>query len=228
MPNASKLLELPSQCGLMIQLSTFLQISELSSTSKFLKHLCTNCKLFIRNSKLNYRYGVIVKGDEKSWNVMLDRYVKEQNAQEKKKMLNGLCRIGEPWLIKRFLTLAQNETIVRSQDYFTALTYLTYNSVALPIVWSYVRQEWPALVERFSINSRSLGRLPKTVSKTFSTTLQLEEMKAFFAKYPEGGAGTRSRQQALEQIENNIRWLEKNEENISRWLQDNSPTLPKF
>ena len=137
-------------------------------------------------------------------------------------------RIGEPWLIKRFLTLAQNETIVRSQDYFSALTYLTYNSVALPIVWSYVRQEWPALVERFSINSRSLGRVPKTVSKTFSTTLQLEEMKAFFAKYPEGGAGTRSRQQALEQIENNIRWLEKNEENVSRWLEDNGPTLPKF
>ena len=30
------------------------------------------------------------KGDEESWNVMLDRFMNEQNAQEKRKLLSGL------------------------------------------------------------------------------------------------------------------------------------------
>jgi hypothetical protein len=36
------------------------------------------------------RYGMLEKGDEASWNVMLDRYMNEQNAQEKRKLLSGL------------------------------------------------------------------------------------------------------------------------------------------
>ena len=45
-------------------------------------------------SQINYclpdRYGMLEKGDETSWNVMLTRYASEQNAQEKGKLLSGL------------------------------------------------------------------------------------------------------------------------------------------
>ena len=57
------------------------------------------------------------------------------------------------------------------------------------IVWKYIREEWPYLVERFSLNDRYLGRIPKTIASGFSTKLELEELKAFFAKYPDAGAG---------------------------------------
>ena len=36
------------------------------------------------------RYGMQEKGDEASWNVMLNRFMNEQNAQEKRKLLSGL------------------------------------------------------------------------------------------------------------------------------------------
>ena len=45
------------------------------------------------------------------------------------------------------------------------------------------------MVDRFSLNDRYLGRIPKTISSGFSTKLELEELKAFFAKYPDAGAG---------------------------------------
>ena len=107
---------------------------------------------------------MIEKGDETTWNVMLDRFVNEQNAQEKKKLLAGLGKnlllayicsemvklkistqydyyinislfhlysayVREPWIIKLFLNLAKNETIVRSQDYFSCLTYISRNKI---------------------------------------------------------------------------------------------------
>ena len=45
------------------------------------------------------------------------------------------------------------------------------------------------MVDRFSLNDRYLGRIPKTISSGFSTKLELEELKAFFTKYPDAGAG---------------------------------------
>lgn len=52
-----------------------------------------------------------------------------------------------------------------------------------------IREEWPYLVTRFSLNDRYLGRLPKEVTKEFSSQFLLNEMKDFFDKYPQAGAG---------------------------------------
>ena len=46
-------------------------------------------------------------------------------------------------------------------------------------------------------------------------------MKEFFAKYPEAGAGSRARKQALETVENNIRWLDRHRAAIFEWLLQN-------
>jgi hypothetical protein len=43
-----------------------------------------------------------------------------------------------------------------------------------PIVWKFVREEWPYLVSRFSLNDRYLGRLPRTVTSDFSSKFQLQ------------------------------------------------------
>ena len=128
--------------------------------------------------------------------------------------------IGEPWVLKQFLTLAKNESIVRGQNYLHSLLYISHNPIGLPIVWDFIREEWPYLVDRFSLNDRTLGRLPKRVASSFATQLQLEELQAFFKKYPDAGAGKRARKQAVENTENNIRWLNRNEKVVSDWLKN--------
>ena len=55
-----------------------------------------------------------------------------------------------------YYRLAKNETIVRGQDYLTCLRYIAQNPIGLPIVWEFLRDEWPYLVERFSLNDRYL------------------------------------------------------------------------
>lgn len=46
-------------------------------------------------------------------------------------------------------------------------------------------------------------------------------MRDFFAKYPEPGAGAAAREQALQNVQNNIKWLENNQEPIRKWLNAN-------
>lgn len=44
------------------------------------------------------------------------------------------------------------------------------------------------------------------------------QMEEFFAKYPEAGAGELNRQQALETVRSNIRWVEAYSSTILDWL----------
>ena len=44
------------------------------------------------------------------------------------------------------------------------------------------------------------------------------QMNAFFAQYPDAGAGESSRQQALETVETNIKWIADNKPQIENWL----------
>jgi len=44
-------------------------------------------------------------------------------------------------------------------------------------------------------------------------------MRAFFAKYPEAGAGETARKQALERVEANIQWVDLYYAKIESWLK---------
>ena len=60
--------------------------------------------------------------------------------------------------------------------------------------------------------------MPKVLTADFTTAAQLEELEAFFAAHPVAGAGARARRQALEQIRNNISWLDSHLTVIQDWL----------
>jgi len=49
----------------------------------------------------------------------------------------------------------------------------------------------------------------------FIVTFQVEE---FFRKYPDGGAGSRGRDQLRESIQRNIDWMGNNAATIATWL----------
>lgn len=124
-------------------------------------------------------------------------------------------------MVIRYVLLAWDETNVRGQDYFSCLTNIASNPIGEPIVWDYVRENWQKLVDRFGLNERYLGRLIPGISARFTTKTKLDEVKAFFAKYPEAGAGATARKEALQRIENNIQWLANNEKNVTTWLNEN-------
>merc|ERR1719323_2297680 len=142
-----------------------------------------------------------------------------RSTPRRKKLLYGLVSIKEPWILQRFIILAKNESNIRSQDYLTALSYLSSNPIGNMLVWNFVQSEWQYLLDRFGVNNRYLGRIPKTVAGDFSTQFQLKQVKDLFAAFPNAGAGTRARKQALEEIENNIKWQEQHLNDIEQWLK---------
>ncbi|NXW20100.1 AMPE aminopeptidase, partial [Circaetus pectoralis] len=167
---------------------------------------------------LVYRYGMQNSGNESAWNYMFKKYQETSLAQEKEKLLYGLASVKNITLLDRYLKYIYNTSLIKSQDVFTVLKYISYNTYGKTMAWDWIRLNWQYLVDRFTINDRNLGRLV-TITRTFNTELQLWQMENFFEKYPNAGAGELPRSQSLEQVKNNIEWLKVNKEEIRTWLE---------
>jgi len=172
-----------------------------------------------------YSYGMRINGNENDWNKVWNLYLKEADAQEKTKLLGSLSSTTDPWILKQFIDLAWDEKNVRGQDYFNCLSMIADNPIGEPIVWDYVRENWKTLTDRFGLNERYLGRVIPSIVGRFSTATKLIEVKNFFEKYPEAGAGETARKEAIQKIENNIQWLKNNEKNVGTWLETTTKDL---
>ncbi|XP_077477502.1 glutamyl aminopeptidase [Stigmatopora argus] len=172
---------------------------------------------------LVYRYGMKNVGNEDKWSIVFERYKKAALAQEKDKLLYGLASIQDIKLLWRLLEASKDESVVRSQDLFTLVRYVSYNPVGQSMAWDWTTLNWEYLVKRYTINDRSLGRLLRSLAINYNTAEQLWKMEHFFSLTPDAGAGVIPRQQALESVKNNIKWIQANEEEIRVWLEKNSP-----
>ncbi|KAJ7991052.1 hypothetical protein DPEC_G00293240 [Dallia pectoralis] len=172
---------------------------------------------------LVYRYGMRNSGTEEKWNIMFERYKTETLAQEKDKLLYGLASVDNITLLNNLLEASKDESIVRSQDLFSLVRYVSLNHYGKTMAWDWVTLNWDYLVNRYTINDRNLGRLLTRISSTYNTELQMWQMEHFFKLKPDAGAGEMPRQQALETAKNNIEWVRRNKEEITVWLNSNVP-----
>jgi glutamyl aminopeptidase len=168
---------------------------------------------------LVYYHGMRSVGGQKEWDALFEIFAKEQDASEKTKLQSALAAVREPWILRKLIDLASNdEKYVRKQDYFSLMGSISGNRNGEALVWDYVRENWQVISDRFGLSERNLGRLIPTITSRFTTASKLNEMKTFFAQYPEAGAGANARIQAVEAVQNNINWLAKNQKPIGDWL----------
>ncbi|XP_044022060.1 glutamyl aminopeptidase isoform X2 [Siniperca chuatsi] len=170
---------------------------------------------------LVYRYGMKSSSTEAKWSIMFQRYKDTALAQEKDKLLYGLASVENMALLYKLLEATKDESVVRSQDLFTVVRYVSYNPLGQSMAWDWTTLNWDYLVNRYTINDRNLGRLLNRITTTYNTEHQLWKMKHFFSLTPNSGAGEIPRQQALETVRNNIEWIRRNEEEIRGWLENN-------
>ncbi|NXI61668.1 AMPE aminopeptidase, partial [Anseranas semipalmata] len=188
------------------------------NTGKDIKILFLYSSISVNLRLLVYRYGMQNSGNESSWNYMFKAYQETSLAQEKEKLLYGLASVNNITLLDRYLKYIYNTSFIKSQDVFTVLRYISYNTYGKTMAWDWIRLNWEYLVGRFTINDRNLGRIV-TISQNFNTDLKLWQMENFFEKYPNAGAGESPRSQSIEQVKNNIQWLKDNKEEIRMWLE---------
>uniref|UniRef100_A0A182QN30 glutamyl aminopeptidase n=1 Tax=Anopheles farauti TaxID=69004 RepID=A0A182QN30_9DIPT len=167
-----------------------------------------------------YTYGMQSGVTVADWETVLERFRQENDANEKTKLMVALASYPDQRTMRTFLELSWDTDLIRTQDQLSCIQYIAANRHGEQAAWEHVRENWPRLVARFGIGERNLGRMIPSITGRFTTRARLTELEDFFARYPEAGAGEAARRQALEQIQNNISWLERNQANVASWLKE--------
>ncbi|XP_021693431.1 glutamyl aminopeptidase isoform X3 [Aedes aegypti] len=165
-----------------------------------------------------YYYGLQRSANITDWELVKERFRAEIDANEKAKLMSALAGFPDAKVLRRLLDDAWDPQLVREQDHLTCIQNVAANKHGEQIAWDHVRINWDRLVERYTLGERNLGRMIPSITGRFSTPVRLMELEDFFRRNPEAGAGAAARVQALENIGNNIKWLERNLDIVTKWL----------
>ena len=74
----------------------------------------------------------------------------------------------------------------------------------------------------FGTSTFRMSSIITSLTESFSTTEQLDDLQAFINATPDQGTGANAFQQAIQSTTSNIAWREANEADIVEWLNTNN------
>lgn len=163
-----------------------------------------------------YEYGVAA-GGEAEWTWMLARYRSPTvSAAEANRCLHALGATIDMSLLQRTLQYSLDSEKIRPQDATSLIGYVGANVYGQEIVWDFLRDNWDAIFKQFG-QATSFSRLIESVCGSFNTRRRYDEVEAFFEDR-DAGTATRGVHVALDSIQVNIRWMQRNYPDAIRWL----------
>ncbi|KFV74064.1 Endoplasmic reticulum aminopeptidase 2, partial [Struthio camelus australis] len=155
------------------------------------------------------------------WNFLLDRYKVSISAAEQRKIYSALASSKDVSKLTRLLELGMEGDIIKIQDLPSVIYSVSTNPAGQRLAWDFVKKNWSRLLEKFPLGSFSIRIIIVGTTSQFSSKQELEEVKLFFQSVKEEVSQLRAPQIALENIEKNIRWLERNVAVLRKWLLEN-------
>ena len=141
---------------------------------------------------------------------------KDTDLQEEKiRLLLALTRFSDQGLLSETLERSLSSD-VRLQDTISVITGVASNPSGRELAWEFIKDNWPEFDRRYGIGGFGVMRLV-SVCGNFTSPERLSDVESFFAEHPVPAA-ERTIRQALERIRLNIKWLERNRDELAAWL----------
>ncbi|XP_070599089.1 leucyl-cystinyl aminopeptidase isoform X2 [Erythrolamprus reginae] len=155
---------------------------------------------------------------EAGWQFLLKMYSFVDSEPEKLKILESLASTSD---VKKLIWLMQTSlkgVIIRSQDLPTVIKTISQNLPGHLLAWDFVKENWDQLIKKFHRGSYTVQSIVTSTTSQFSTLEHLLEVKSFFESKSEETAQLRYVREAIETIQLNIQWMEKNLALLEKWL----------
>ncbi|XP_069697519.1 puromycin-sensitive aminopeptidase isoform X2 [Periplaneta americana] len=158
---------------------------------------------------------VLSVGDESTYNTMLKLYREADLHEEKDRISRALGAIGDVTILKKVLQFAMSDE-VRSQDTVFVIISVAMTKRGRELAWSFFKENWQELMNRYQ-GGFLLARLVKYTTENFASEEHATEVEAFFRDHYSPGT-ERTVQQSCETIRLNAAWLQRDRENIHKYL----------
>jgi len=153
------------------------------------------------------------------YNWIRDAYKNETSATEKNVLLYAMCRFTRPSLVDATLRGLLNPNFIKPKDNANVLTLIARTSSSgRNSAWKFFKDNFAHFKNTFGDAPFVLDSIIRRVTSLFHTQEDRRDVSNFFAEN-QLGKGSRSIAQALEQIDINIKWVERNSQSLGEWLE---------
>ncbi|XP_030744858.1 endoplasmic reticulum aminopeptidase 1 [Echinops telfairi] len=163
---------------------------------------------------------VVGAQNTEGWEFLYSKYQSSLSSTEKHHIEFALCMSPNKEKLQWLLDQSFKGDIIKTQEFPSIISLIGRNPVGYPLAWQFLKENWNKLVQKFELGSPSIAHMVMGTTNQFSTRARLDEVRGFFSSLEDNGSQLRCAQQAVEIIEENIRWMDKNLEKIRAWLQN--------
>ncbi|KAM6109544.1 endoplasmic reticulum aminopeptidase 1 [Phoenicopterus ruber ruber] len=165
-------------------------------------------------------YAVAAQTSE-GWDFLLSKYQLPSFSVERHDIEFALSRSSSKDKLQWLMDQGLRGDIIRTQDLPRMIVFVAKNPSGYHLAWTFLKENWAKVVEKFELGSNSVADIVTGVTSRYSTKSELAQVKEFFSSLEEKSARLRCVQQAIETIEENIQWMDRNFEKVKTWLQNN-------
>lgn len=158
--------------------------------------------------------------DDHGWASLLNTYKTSLSAAQKHKILFALTSSRDSNKLQRLLDLGLEGKVIRSQDLSSLILMVARNSRGCNLAWNFVKKNWDTLVQKFQLGSFCIRNIIIGTTGQFSSQEELNEVQLFFESIKEQASQLRATQVALDNVQKNVRWVQRNLETLRNWLNE--------
>ncbi|XP_042304259.1 leucyl-cystinyl aminopeptidase [Sceloporus undulatus] len=156
--------------------------------------------------------------NEPGWDFLLSVYYSLVSEPEKLKILEALASSDDVKRLNWLMQTSLEGNIIRSQDLPIVVNTVSQNLPGHLLAWDFVKENWDQLIKKFHRGSYTMQNIVISTTCQFSTPEHLLEVKTFFESKSEETFQLRYVQEAIETIQLNIQWMEKNLAELAKLL----------
>ncbi|PSN54388.1 Aminopeptidase N [Blattella germanica] len=133
--------------------------------------------------------------------------------------MNGIL-LGKDIEEQMYLDWAVTENSgIRKQDAARVFASVSNNAIGQPLAYGFLRNKWDRVRDYLGSSLFTINSIVRSSTKRINTPFDLSDLMQFSSIHRrELGTATRAVEQAIEQAEANVKWMERNYEPIVRWL----------
>ncbi|NWX47009.1 ERAP1 aminopeptidase, partial [Steatornis caripensis] len=155
------------------------------------------------------------------WDFLLSKYRLHSFNIERENIEFALSHSRSKDKLQWLMDQGLRGDIIRTQDLPHIIISVARNPSGHHLAWTFLEENWDKVVEKFELGSNSVAGIVTGVTRQYSTRSQLAQVKEFFSSLEEKSTQLRCVRQAIETIEDNIQWMDRNFEKLKTWLQRN-------
>nr|XP_061803918.1 endoplasmic reticulum aminopeptidase 2-like [Nerophis lumbriciformis] len=186
---------------------------------RFKDWLQSNGELKLPTDVAETVYAVGAK-DDHGWGSLLHMYKTASSPALKDKILFALTSSRDINKLQRLLDLGLEGHVIRPQDLTRLIVLVARNPQGHHMAWNFVKKNWSTLVQKFELGSSTIRNILIGTTGQFTYPEEYTEVKLFFESIKEHASQFKGPQLALENLQKNVRWMQRNLETLKNCVSE--------